>query len=43
MDARPTETCIASVDVSRDFLVIFSPNEQCVCGGGGGRGYAARL
>ena len=37
MDARPTETCVAPVDATRDFL-YFSPNEQC-----GGGGYAARL
>ena len=41
-DARRTETCVTStcvaprhVDASRDFYVIFSPNEQR--GGGGGR------
>ena len=40
MDARPTKTCVAPVDASRDFVLIFSPNEQCVGGGGeeGGRG-----
>ena len=41
-DARPTETCGAPVDVSRDFYFYFSPNELCGgCWGGGG--YAARL
>ena len=39
-DARPTEACSAPVvDASRDFYLIFSPNEQCR---GGGGGYAAR-
>ena len=36
-DARPTETCGAPVDVSRDFYFYFSPNELWgVLGGGGG-------
>ena len=35
-DARPTEACSAPVvDASRDFYLIFSPNEQCRGGGGG--------
>ena len=34
-DGRPTETCVAPVDASRDFLIFFSSNEKCVCVGGG--------
>ena len=41
-DARRTETCVTPtyvarrhVDASREFR-FFSPNEQCVCRGGGG-------
>ena len=34
-DARPTETCVAPVDATRDFIYV-SPNEQC--GGVGGVG-----
>ena len=29
------ETCVAPVDASRDFFIIFSPNEQRGGGGGG--------
>ena len=36
MDARPTKTCVATVDESRDFFIFLSPDEQC--GGGGGEG-----
>ena len=35
MDARPTETCVAPVDASRDFI-HFLRRSSSVGGGGGG-------
>ena len=36
-DVRPTETCVAPVDASRDlFIYLFSERAVCVGGGGGG-------